>query len=56
MGSLYQAIMPVTLATGRFNASGIGAYVDDTWKITPKVTITALRRNSCDMPELLSLG
>jgi hypothetical protein len=50
MGSLYQAIMPVTLATDRFNSSGIGAYIDDTWKLTSKVTITLGLRWEVEQP------
>ena len=50
MGSLYQVVMPVSPATGRLNANGFGAYIDDTWKITPKLTLTLGLRWEVEQP------
>jgi len=50
MGAVYQSNMPVTLATDRFSANGVGAYFDDTWKVTPKLTVTLGLRWELEQP------
>src|SRR5579871_1198376 len=50
MGALYQGSMAVSLASDRFNSNSIGAYIDDTWKFTPKLTITLGLRWEVEQP------
>jgi hypothetical protein len=50
LGAVYQSNMPVTLAQDQFSASGIGAYIDDTWKVTPKLTVTLGLRWEVEQP------
>ena len=40
LGDLYQSIVAVALANADFQRNAEAAFVDDTWKVTPKVTLT----------------
>jgi hypothetical protein len=40
LGDLYQSIVAVALANAKFQRNAEAAFVDDTWKVTPKVTLT----------------
>jgi hypothetical protein len=39
LGEVFQAEAAVQIATARFRATGFALYLDDTWKITPRITI-----------------
>ena len=40
LGDLYQSTVAVALAKAKFQRNAEAAFVDDTWKVTPKVTLT----------------
>ncbi len=40
LGDLYQSIVAVALAQAKFQRNAETAFVDDTWKVTPKVTLS----------------
>lgn len=40
LGNLSKADVAVTLAQADFRATSLAAYIDDTWKLTPRLTVT----------------
>ena len=40
MGQLYQAEVAVSIATAQFRATDFALYIDDTYKVTPKLTLS----------------
>jgi hypothetical protein len=40
LGDLYQSTVAVALATANFQRNAYAAFVDDTWRVSPKVTLT----------------
>ena len=40
LGDLYQTVVAVALADAKFQRNTEAAFVDDTWKVTPKLTVT----------------
>jgi hypothetical protein len=40
LGDLYQSTVAVAIATANFQRNTEAAFVDDTWKVTPKVTLS----------------
>ncbi|HXK03581.1 MAG TPA: TonB-dependent receptor [Verrucomicrobiae bacterium] len=40
LGDIYQSIVAVALANAKFQRNAEAAFVDDTWKVTPKLTLT----------------
>ena len=50
LGALQQGSMAVSLAQDRFNANSVAAYIDDTYKVTPKLTVTLGLRWEVEQP------
>ncbi|HEX4164866.1 MAG TPA: TonB-dependent receptor [Bryobacteraceae bacterium] len=50
LGALEQGSMAVSLAQDRFNSNSLAAYIDDTYKITPKLTVTLGLRWEVEQP------
>lgn len=50
LGALEQGSMAVSLAQDRFNANSLAAYIDDTYKLTPKLTLTLGLRWEVEQP------
>lgn len=40
LGDIYQSTVAVALATAQFQRNAEAAYIDDTWKVTPKLTLS----------------
>jgi hypothetical protein len=40
LGDIYQSVVAVALADAKFQRNAEAAFVDDTWKLTPKFTLT----------------
>lgn len=50
MGDIQNSIIAVALASGKFTSSEWAAYIDDTWKVRPHLTITAGLRWEVEQP------
>ena len=50
MGDLARADFAVNVASARFNSNEWSAYLDDTWKVTPKLTVTLGLRWEVEQP------
>lgn len=50
LGQFFRADIAVALAQGDFRNSEIAGYIDDTWKITPHVTLTLGLRYEIEQP------
>ncbi len=40
LGDIYQSVVAVALANAKFQRNAEAAFVDDTWKVTPRLTVT----------------
>jgi hypothetical protein len=40
LGDVYQSVVAVALASAKFQRNAGAAFIDDTWKVTPKVTLS----------------
>jgi hypothetical protein len=40
LGDIYQSQTAISLATGNFQRNTVAAFMDDTWKVTPKLTLS----------------
>src|SRR5881296_132175 len=56
MGNLYQSTIAAALANGRFQRNVEHAFVDDTWKLTPKLTLSLGLRYELTPPFTNTLG
>src|SRR5213594_269959 len=56
LGSLYQSTISVALANGRFQRNVEHAFIDDTWKLTPKLTLSLGLRYELTPPFTNTLG
>src|SRR6201999_3771286 len=50
LGALQLGTMTVSLAQDRFNSNSVAGYFDDTYKITPKLTVTLGLRWEMEQP------
>ena len=56
LGDLYQSTVAVAIANAQYRRNTMGAFVDDTWRITPKVTISVGIRYELTPPWVDQLG
>jgi len=56
LGNLYQSTIAVAIANGRFQRNVEHAFVDDTWKLTPKLTLSLGLRYELTPPFTDTLG
>jgi hypothetical protein len=56
LGDMYQSQTAISLATGNFQRNTEAAFVDDTWKITPKLTLSLGLRYELTPPWNDTLG
>ena len=56
LGDMYQSIVAVALATADFQRNTEAAYIDDTWKLTPRLTLTLGLRYELTPPWTDTLG
>lgn len=56
IGQMYQAEAAVAIATAKFQRNAYAAYIDDTWKITPKMTLSLGLRYELTPPFYDTLG
>jgi hypothetical protein len=56
LGQLYQSTIAVAIANGRFQRNVEHAFVDDTWKLTPKLTLSLGLRYELTPPFTDTLG
>ncbi len=56
LGDLYQSTIAANLANGRFQRNVEHAFVDDTWKLTPKLTLSLGLRYELTPPFTDTLG
>jgi hypothetical protein len=56
LGDLYQSVVAVALATANFQRNTEAAFIDDTWKLTPKVTLSLGLRYELTPPWTDTLG
>src|SRR5438094_7854271 len=56
LGDLYQSTLSVALANGRFQRNVEHAFIDDTWKLTPKLTLSLGLRYELTPPFTNTLG
>jgi len=56
LGNLYQSTIAVAIANGRFQRNVEHAFVDDTWKLTPKLTLSLGLRWELTPPFTNTLG
>jgi len=56
LGNLYQSTIAVAIANGRFQRNVEHAFIDDTWKVTPKLTLSLGLRYELTPPFTDTLG
>jgi hypothetical protein len=56
LGDMYQSEAAVAIANAKFRRNSYGAWIDDTWKITPKLTLSLGLRYELTPPFLDQLG
>src|SRR5437867_1685864 len=56
LGNIYQSTIAVAIANGRFQRNVEHAFVDDTWKLTPKLTLSLGLRYELTPPFTDTLG
>jgi hypothetical protein len=56
LGDMYQSEAAVAIATANFQRNAYAAWVDDTWKVTPKLTLSLGLRYELTPPFLDTLG
>ena len=56
LGDIYTSVVAVALATAKFQRNTEAAFIDDTWKITPKVTLTLGMRYELTPPWTDTVG
>ncbi len=56
LGDLYQSTVAVAIANAQYRRNTMGAFVDDTWRITPKITLSLGLRYELTPPWVDQLG
>jgi hypothetical protein len=56
LGDMYQSEAAISIATANFQRNAYAAWVDDTWKVTPKLTLSLGLRYELTPPFLDTLG